>query len=97
MTMIERSFDSPQALNSHVKKSTGSLIRLPGVTTVKWLHIGAALMFLSHTPSLVRVRGWSAPTPVSLQSGEQIVHSMGASSEQKSHGASPEIRYLDHT
>ena len=46
MTTIDRSFDSPQALNGHVKK-------LPGVTTVKWLHIGAALMFLSHTPSLI--------------------------------------------
>ena len=55
MTMIEGSFDSPQALNGHVKKSTGSLIRFPGVTTVKWLHIGAALKFLSHTPSLSAV------------------------------------------
>ena len=51
-TIIEGLFDSPQTLNGHVKKGTGSLIQLPGVTTVKWLHIGAALMFLSHTPSL---------------------------------------------
>ena len=48
MTIIEGLFGSPQTLNGHVKKGTGSLIRLPGVTTVKWLQIGAALMFLSH-------------------------------------------------
>ena len=52
-TIIEVLFDSPQTLNGHVKKGTGSLIQLPGVTFVKWLHIGAALMFLSHTPSLL--------------------------------------------
>ena len=34
------------------KNRPTSLIRLPGVTTVKWLQIGAALTFLSHTPSL---------------------------------------------
>ena len=56
MTVIEGSFDSPQTLNGHVKKGTVSLIRLPGVATVKWLQIGAALMFLTHTPSLVGVR-----------------------------------------
>ena len=55
MTIIEGLFDSPQTMNGHVKKGTGSLIRLPGVTTVKWWHIGAALMFLSHTPSLLLV------------------------------------------
>ena len=52
MTIIEGLFDSPQTLNVHVKKGTGSLIRLPGVTTVKWAQIGAALTFLSNLPSL---------------------------------------------
>ena len=52
MTIIEGLFHSPQTLNGHVEKGTGSLIRLPRVTTVKWLQIGAALTFLSHTPSL---------------------------------------------
>ena len=54
MTIIEGLFHSPQTLNGHVKKGTGSLIRLPGVTTVKWLQIGAALTFLSNTPSLMK-------------------------------------------
>ena len=53
MTIIEGLFHSPQTLNGHVKKGTGSLIRLPGVTTVKWSQIGAALTFLSNLPSLV--------------------------------------------
>ena len=53
MTIIEGLFHSPQTLNGHVKKGTGSLIQHPGVTTIKWLQIGAALTFLSHTPSLV--------------------------------------------
>ena len=53
MTIIEGLFHSPQTLNGHVKKDTGSLIRLPCVTTVKWLQIGAALMFLSILPSLI--------------------------------------------
>ena len=53
MTIIEGLFYSPQTLNGHVKKDTGSLIQLPGVTTVKWSQIGAALTFLSNTPSLV--------------------------------------------
>ena len=34
-------------------KAHGSLNRLPGVTTVNWSHIGAALMFLSNLPYLV--------------------------------------------
>ena len=49
-------FYSPQTLNGHVKKGTGSLIRLPGVTTGKWSQIGAALTFLMHTPSLILAR-----------------------------------------
>ena len=56
MTIIEGSFDSPQTLNGHVKKGTGSLIQHPGATTVKWSQIGAALTFLSNTPSLVICR-----------------------------------------
>ena len=55
MTIIEGLFHSPQTLNVHVKKGTGSLIRLPGVTTVKWSQIGAALTFLSNLPSLVKI------------------------------------------
>ena len=51
MTIIEGLFNSPQTPNRHVEKGTGSLIRLPGVATVKWSQIGAVLMFLSHTPS----------------------------------------------
>ena len=52
MTIIGGLFYSPQTLNGHVKKGTGSLIRLPGVTTVQCSQIGAALMFLSNLPSL---------------------------------------------
>ena len=52
MTIIEGLFHSPQTLNGHVKKGTGSLIQHPGATTVKWSQIGAALTFLSNTPSL---------------------------------------------
>ena len=51
LTPIEGLFHSPQTVNGHVKKGTGSPIRLPGVTTVKWSQIGAALMFLSNLPS----------------------------------------------
>ena len=43
----------PSTLNGHVKIATDSLIRLLGGTTAKWSQIGAALMFLSHTPSLI--------------------------------------------
>ena len=43
----------PQTRNGHTKKGTGSLIRLLGGTTAKWLQIGAALTFLSNTPSLI--------------------------------------------
>ena len=53
ITIIEGLFDSPQTLNGHVKKGTGSLIQHPGATTVKWSQIGAALTFLSNTPSLI--------------------------------------------
>ena len=53
MTIIEGLFHSPQTLIGHVKKGSGSLIRPPGVTTVKWSQIGAALTFLSNTPSLL--------------------------------------------
>ena len=53
MIMVDRLFHSPHTLNVHVKKGNGSLIRLPGETTAKWSQIGAALMFLSHTPSLL--------------------------------------------
>ena len=61
MTIIEGLFHSPQTLSGHVKIGTGSIIRLPGVTTIKWLQVGAALMFLSHTPSLPVIR-----TPTNL-------------------------------
>ena len=57
MTIIEGLFHSPQTLNGHVKKGTGSLIRLPGVTTVKWSQIGAALTFLS-----IHILWWGAST-----------------------------------
>ena len=53
MTIIKGLFYSPQTLNGHVKKGTGSLIQHPGATTVKWSQIGAALTVLSNTPSLV--------------------------------------------
>ena len=53
MTIIEGLFHSPQTLNGHVKKGTGSVIRLPGVTTEKWLQIGTALTLLSSLPSLL--------------------------------------------
>ena len=43
----------PQTPNGHTKKGTGSLVRLLGGTTAKWLQIGAALTFLSNTPSLI--------------------------------------------
>ena len=43
----------PQTRNGHTKKGSGSLIRLLGGTTAKWLQIGAALTFLSNTPSLI--------------------------------------------
>ena len=42
-----------QTLNGHIKKGSDSLIRLIGGPTAKWLQIGAVLMFLSHTPSLM--------------------------------------------
>ena len=52
-TIIESSFHPPpKTRNGHTKKGTGFLIRLLGGTTAKWSQIGAALMFLSHTPSL---------------------------------------------
>ena len=60
MTIIEGLFHSPQTLNGHVKKGTGSLIRLPGVTTIKWLQVGAALMFLSNLPSLLKMTPWTS-------------------------------------
>ena len=53
MNIIEGLFHSPRTLNGHVKKGTASLIRLPGVTTVKWSQIGTALMFLSNLSSLL--------------------------------------------
>ena len=43
----------PQTRNGHIKKGTGSLIRLLGGTTAKWSQIGAALTFSSNTPFLV--------------------------------------------
>ena len=55
MTIIKGLFHSPQTLNGHVQKGTGSLIQHPGVTTVKWSQIGAALTFLSNIPSLVEL------------------------------------------
>ena len=47
----------PQTRNGHTKKgtATGFLIQLLGGTTAKWLQIGAALTFLSNTPSLLTV------------------------------------------
>ena len=57
MTIIEGLFHSPQTLNGQVKKGTGSLIQHPGATTVKWSQIGAALTFLSNTPSLIQIWG----------------------------------------
>ena len=53
MTITEGLFHSPQTLNGHVKKGTGSLIQHPGAATVKWSQIGAALTLLSNTPSLL--------------------------------------------
>ena len=53
MTIIEGLFHSPQTLNGHVKKGTGSQIQHQGATTVKWSQIGAVLMFLSNIPSLI--------------------------------------------
>ena len=53
MTIIEGLFHSPQTLNGHVKKGTGSLIQHPGAATVNWSQIGAALTFLSNIPSLL--------------------------------------------
>ena len=53
-TIIESSFHpTPQTRNGHTKKGIGSLIRLLGGTTAKWLQIGAALTFLSNKPSLL--------------------------------------------
>ena len=57
VTIFEGLFHSPQTLNGHVKKGTGSLIQHPGATTVKWSQIGAALTFLSNTPSLLGGEG----------------------------------------
>ena len=68
MTIIEGLFHSPQTLNGHVKKGTGSLIQHPGATTVKWTQIGAALTFLSNIPSLVIVRSYQG------YSGQTIAH-----------------------
>ena len=49
MTIVERSFYSPQTLNGHIKKGSDSLIPLLGGTTAKWSQIGAALTFLGCT------------------------------------------------
>ena len=53
--LLKGPFNPPQTLNGQIKKGTNSLIRLIGVTTAKWLQNGAALLFLSNTPSLIQV------------------------------------------